>query len=409
MHNRSRYIVITRPDFWLGEADAITLLFQAGMERLHLRKPGATEHEIESLMAQIPACYHERIVVGKITTATTCSCHNIAELAEQKRNPQYEYLTLSPIYDSISKEGYKAAFSEEELMAARTAGIIDERVMAMGGISRDNVETVLRYGFGGVLVLGDAWHMQELPIVLSIAGSDPSAGAGIQQDLKTITHHNCYCATVITSLTTQNTMGVQSQMPVPAEVVESQLTAVLEDLRVDAIKIGIIPNIEVARVIVRVINKVKRRCIMPVVYDPVMVSSSGHVLMDEACRQYVAEELFPLCTLITPNIPETNVLGWDNQNPPYNVLFKGGHAEGNMMTDRLWLTDEQREVVLNSPRIETNNLHGTGCTLSSAIACGLARQQSLATAVSQAKDYINRAIIGGRDLHIGHGNGPLWG
>ncbi len=412
------YIVVTTPHFWPGEAEAITMLFQSGLQRLHLRKPGHSSAECQALLDKIPTCYHERIVMGKITSDKTCSCHSIQELTEQKANPAYEYLTLSPIYDSISKEGYRAAFSREELVAAREAGIIDSRVVALGGICRDNIAETLQMGFGGVMVLGDAWHGIEtdetnLPVVLSIAGSDPSAGAGIQQDLKTMTNHQCYGATVITSLTTQNTQGVQSQMPVPADVVESQLRAVMDDLRVEAVKIGIIPTIDIARAIVRVLREEKAKYVLPVIYDPVMVSSSGHSLMDEDCVRYMVEELFPLCTLVTPNIPETDVIrrvmGLEADMPwPCNMLIKGGHAESDMMTDRLWLVDEQREVSFSSPRIHSTNLHGTGCTLSSAIACCMAKKQSLATAVGNAKDYISQAIEQGSRLHVGHGNGPLW-
>ena len=147
-----------------------------------------------------------------------------------------------------------------------------------------------------------------MEVVLSIAGSDPSAGAGIQQDLKTITAHGCYGATVITSITAQNTLGVQSAMPVPPEVVGQQLRAVLSDLEPKAIKIGMLPDAEVAQVVVDELRCYLEQHSVPVVYDPVMVSTSGYPLMAPEAVQLVVSKLFPLCTLVTPNLPETNRL-----------------------------------------------------------------------------------------------------
>ena len=141
-----------------------------------------------------------------------------------------------------------------------------------------------------------------MEIVLTIAGSDPSGGAGIQQDLKVITAHGCYGATVITALTSQNTQGVQSSMPVPPDVVASQLQAVLSDLHLSAIKIGMIPDKAVAQVIVEALKEVQ----VPIIYDPVMISTSGYQLMSSDAINYIAEQLFPLCTLVTPNLPESS-------------------------------------------------------------------------------------------------------
>ena len=196
-------------------------------------------------------------------------------------------------------------------------------------------------------------------------------------------------------------------MPLPASVVKSQLEAVLSDLHVSAIKIGIIPNLEVAEVIVEVL----RRRSIPVIYDPVMVSTSGTRLMSDDCIEYVRENLFPLCTLITPNLPEWEVIGLQARdsilNIQYSILCKGGHAEGNVMTDTLYMPGGEKHT-FSSPRIESNNLHGTGCTLSSAIATFIAKGESLPSAVEKAKQVINMGIEGGKNLSIGKGNGPLW-
>lgn len=263
-----------------------------------------------------------------------------------------------------------------------------------------------------------------MEIVLSIAGSDPSAGAGIQQDLKTITAMGCYGATVITALTSQNTMGVQDVMPVPSKVISSQLQAILDDFDVKSIKIGQIPNTESATIIVDTLHDWGQKNGMntPIVYDPVMISTSGHRLMSSDCIQYIKKHLFPLCHLITPNIPEAEQLLVHSLATPFdylqagqaltqqydtNVLLKGGHAKGEIMTDRLFLTDGSVHEYQNE-KIDSTNLHGTGCTLSSAIACALALGNPLETAVGMAKKFVSKAIRGGKDLHIGHGNGPIW-
>ena len=243
-----------------------------------------------------------------------------------------------------------------------------------------------------------------MEVVLTIAGSDSSAGAGIQQDLKTITAHGCYGATVITSLTSQNTLGVQASLAVPAGVVASQINAVLSDLEPAAIKIGMIPDKEVAEAIVDELKPYLQQHTVPVVYDPVMVSTSGYCLMHSDAIQYVTTHLFPLCTLITPNLPEAEQLG--DTLAPYAYLLKGGHAEGDVMTDVLHLPDGTK-IAFSSERITTRNLHGTGCTLSSAIASRLALGCDIPDAVSLAKTFVTAAIRRSVDINVGGGNGPI--
>lgn len=243
-----------------------------------------------------------------------------------------------------------------------------------------------------------------MEVVLTIAGSDSSAGAGIQQDLKTIVAHGCYGATVITSVTSQNTLGVQSTFTVPPHVVAAQLNAVLTDLAPAAIKIGMLPDQAVAEAVVEVLTPYLEQHPVPVVYDPVMVSSSGFLLMEEEAIAYITSHLFPLCTLITPNLPEAEKLG--DSLSPFVYLLKGGHAEGDKMTDLLHLPggDVYRFV---TTKIVSRNLHGTGCTLSSAIASCLAQGHSLPESVKKAKEFVTAAIRRSVDSHIGHGHGPL--
>lgn len=252
--------------------------------------------------------------------------------------------------------------------------------------------------------------------ILTIAGSDTSAGAGIQQDLKTITALGHYAVTVPTALTAQNTVGVQRVMAVPDNMLRAQLDSVLSDISVAAVKIGMIPNGESARVITAAVSQLR----VPVVCDPVMLSTSGTQLMADECIDYIMQTLFPLCTLVTPNLPEALRLsglpaGSDAEAMGRRLvsmcgtafLLKGGHAEGRLMRDILYCPDRERHEYC-SPRIDSPNLHGTGCTLSSAVAALLAEGRSLPEAVAGAKALIDKGIAGGRALRIGRGNGPLW-
>lgn len=255
-------------------------------------------------------------------------------------------------------------------------------------------------------------------IVLSVAGSDCSGGAGIQADIKTISALGGYAAAAVTAITVQNTKGVQSVHNLPAAWVEQQMEAVMEDLRPDAIKIGMTGDEEVIRSIARVLRKHAPR---QVVFDPVMVSTSGHKLMDENAMAAIRTELFPVVSLVTPNLHETEVLLQkrvrtvdDMEKAACSLydkyrcafLIKGGHLEGYDMCDVLY--DGKELNLFGSRRIHSFNLHGTGCTLSSAVATFLARGHSLYESVEQAKEYVSRAIEAGKDLRIGQGNGPLW-
>ena len=239
--------------------------------------------------------------------------------------------------------------------------------------------------------------------ILTIAGSDTCAGAGIQQDLKTITSLGHYAVTVTTALTAQNTVGVQRVMPVPVEMLQAQLDSILSDIDIAAVKTGMIPDALSARIIVTALRQLD----VPIVCDPVMISTSGTQLMSDECIETVKNELFPICTLVTPNIPEAMRLAGeataDNRDignmlvERYGTAFllKGGHADSTMMTDRLYTTDGAVHEY-------------TGCTLSSAVATLLAEGQSLADSVHGAKALIDKGIKQGRHLHIGKGNGPLW-
>ena len=257
------------------------------------------------------------------------------------------------------------------------------------------------------------------PTVLSIAGSDCSGGAGIQADIKTVSALGAYAATAITSITIQNTNGVQASCPISPDVVTGQIKAVMDDLMPNAVKIGMIEDAETVRAISRTLAEYPD---IPIIYDPVMVSSSGHPLMDEDAIEAVKKELFPLCTLITPNLSEAKVLTGksfttiddmaDNichlrQWGTYAILLKGGHLEGGEMTDLLLMPDTDEPISFQSEKVDSPNTHGTGCTLSSAIAAIVAQGYSLPEAIRQAKHYVTEAIRQGADVQTGHGHGPL--
>ena len=254
--------------------------------------------------------------------------------------------------------------------------------------------------------------------VLSIAGSDSGGGAGIQADLKTFSALGCYGMTAITAITAQNTQGVRGIHGIPADMLQAQIDAVMEDIGVDAVKIGMLHAPEVVHVVAQAIRKYG---MTKVVLDPVMVATSGDKLIQEETVDALVRELFPLATVITPNLDEA---GWLIGRPipdasameaaalallgmgAAHVLLKGGHLPGEWVVDLLAGPHGLRKE-LGSPRIHTHNGHGTGCTLSSAIAAHMALGMDLPAAVASARTYILGAIASGAQVHTGHGHGPL--
>lgn len=258
----------------------------------------------------------------------------------------------------------------------------------------------------------------KISIALTIAGSDSSGGAGIQADLKTFSALGVYGASVLTALTAQNTRGVQGVEPVRAEFVVAQLASVLDDLDVRAIKTGMLAN---SAIVSAVAGALKRVPDIPLVVDPVMVATSGDRLLAPDAVAAYKSELFPRAALVTPNLPEAaallgvSVAGSEDEAVGQAraiaafgsraVLVKGGHGQGSTAVDILVSGDAI--VRLTAPRIETPHTHGTGCTLSAAIAALLAQGEELETAVRRAKDYVSAAIAAGRGLGVGHGSGPV--
>ncbi len=255
--------------------------------------------------------------------------------------------------------------------------------------------------------------------VLTIAGSDSGGGAGIQADLKTIAANGCYGMTVITALTAQNTLGVFGIHAVPVDFVRAQMEAVLSDIGCDAVKIGMLFSPELIRTVA---EGLQRYGVKKIVLDPVMVAQSGDKLLQDEAIDALKEYLIPLADIITPNLPEASVLlGRDIRTAEAigraavelaglgcrNVLIKGGHLESGDCDDCLYLSSEERLVTLPAKRIATRNNHGTGCTLSSAIASFMAGGKGLEEAVRLAKDYITGALEAGAAYSLGGGHGPV--
>jgi hydroxymethylpyrimidine/phosphomethylpyrimidine kinase len=257
------------------------------------------------------------------------------------------------------------------------------------------------------------------PIVLTIAGSDSGGGAGIQADIKAISATGGYACSVITAITAQNTLGVSAIFPIPLEYIEKQLDAVFSDLNVVAVKVGMLSDSDIIKIVAA---KIKQYRPAFLVVDPVMVATSGDLLLKASAIDTLKSKLLPLADLITPNLPEAAALIYSDL--PTNeqdmgamvnklrqlklnaVLLKGGHLIDDQSSNDLLIFPDRVEQ-LNAARIHTLNTHGTGCTLSSAIASYLAQGNDLLRAVQLGKDYITQAIAHADQLDVGQGHGPV--
>lgn len=309
-------------------------------------------------------------------------------------------------------------------------------IVAIGGITEKDIPRLMTTGITGIAlsssVLRDNHptksmrgirttinHIEQTPpIVLTIAGSDSSGGAGIQADIKAISAIGGYAASVITAITAQNTLGVSAIEPVTPSMVRAQMEAIFNDVYPAAIKTGMLFNKEIVEQIAELIQRYTPNY---VVCDPVMVATSGAKLISDEAIETIQKKLFTLCTLITPNLSEASLLAGrklqtiddmeraaQEMRQKYNcsVLIKGGHLDKGNMCDLLCHNDQIYRF--NGHCIETNNLHGTGCTLSAAIATYLAKGNNLPDAVKMAKDYVTQCIVKAKNMHIGEGHGPLW-
>lgn len=255
-----------------------------------------------------------------------------------------------------------------------------------------------------------------IPNVLSIAGSDPSGGAGIQADLKAISANGAFAMAALTALTAQNTHGVSGIHLVPPEFVQAQISAIFDDIRVDAIKIGMIANAANAQAVADALTGRH----VPIVLDPVMIAKGGASLLHPAAVVVIRDALLPMATVLTPNLPEAaHILGATEATTrdameaqgralcalgPEAVLMKGGHLKGSTSPDCLITLDDI--TWFDGARVHTRNTHGTGCTLSSALAAQLAKTGDIPSAVAAAKAYVSMAVAHADQLDVGSGHGP---
>ena len=254
---------------------------------------------------------------------------------------------------------------------------------------------------------------------LTIAGSDPSGGAGIQADLKTFSACGCYGMTVITAVVDENTIGVTGVHPIPSSFVSGQMKSVLDDIGTDAIKIGMLHDSELIRAVKETLSAYN---IKNIVLDPVMVATSGDKLLQDEAIETLKNELIPYVRVITPNIPEAEILigqkitGQDELplivkdlsfNRSVSVLLKAGHLSEEELIDVFYNAETDEVIELKSRRIQTHNTHGTGCTFSSAVAAFLAHGLPLNDAVKKAKEYMVKSIEAGAKYEIGKGHGPV--
>jgi hydroxymethylpyrimidine/phosphomethylpyrimidine kinase len=253
--------------------------------------------------------------------------------------------------------------------------------------------------------------------ILAIAGSDSSGGAGIQADIKTASAFGAYAMTAITAVTAQDTTGIGAIHPVPPDIVRAQIARCLADIGADAIKTGMLGSSEIARAVAATLAASAKD--IPLVVDPVMISTSGTALADAGVVEVLKADLFSRASLVTPNLPEAERLcGFDLRTPddliragemllslgPQAVLLKGGHGGADTVTDLLFTLDGSPRAYI-AKRIDTNHTHGTGCTLATAIACGLGQGLALADAIQRAHDFVQAAIRTAPGF--GHGNGPI--
>lgn len=258
------------------------------------------------------------------------------------------------------------------------------------------------------------------PVVLSIAGSDSSGGAGIQADIKTFAALGVYGATAITAITAQNTLGVHAQHAIPPQMVHDQIVATMDDLAPSVVKIGMLANVAIVDAVAEALSSYST----PIILDPVIVSTSGHRLLSAEAEKSIIRRLLPMTELLTPNIPEMEALAdmpiatLDEKMRAAEQLFrygakaillKGGHEQGDAKCDILFTNTDRgiQHTTFTSETIDTRNTHGTGCTLSSAIAAYVARGCNIADAIFNAKEFVTEAIRHGADIRIGHGFGPV--
>ncbi len=363
-----------------------------------------------------------------------------------------DYIGISPVYATPTKTDTLTPFGLEGI--EEVMRLSHHRCVAIGGMNRGTIGEVIARGVEGVAVVSaivaaesprnasaelaaiirdncpvfpvNSEDNKQLPIVnrplnkvLTIAGSDSGGGAGIQADIKSISANGCFATSAITAITAQNTLGVNAVEGLSVDIVEGQIDAVLSDIGADSVKVGMLHSAEVVHCVARMLRKYD---VTNLVLDPVMVSTSGHKLIEDSAIEVLRTELIPMARVITPNIPEAEILLGESISAQddlpaaarrlsdkckVSVLLKAGHLKNDELIDVFYNRETDELVELSACRVDTRNTHGTGCTLSSAFAAQLAKGLSLTEAARAAKAYINAAIIHGAGYEIGQGHGPV--
>ena len=363
-----------------------------------------------------------------------------------------DYIGISPVYATPTKTDTLTPFGLEGI--EEVMRLSHHRCVAIGGMNRGTIGEVIARGVEGVAVVSaivaaesprnasaelaaiirdncpvfpvNSEDNKQLPIVnrplnkvLTIAGSDSGGGAGIQADIKSISANGCFATSAITAITAQNTLGVNAVEGLSVDIVEGQIDAVLSDIGADSVKVGMLHSAEVVHCVARMLRKYD---VTNLVLDPVMVSTSGHKLIEDSAIEVLRTELIPMARVITPNIPEAEILLGESISAQddlpaaarrlsdkckVSVLLKAGHLKNDELIDVFYNRETDELVELSAYRVDTRNTHGTGCTLSSAFAAQLAKGLSLTEAARAAKAYINAAIIHGAGYEIGQGHGPV--
>jgi hydroxymethylpyrimidine kinase/phosphomethylpyrimidine kinase/thiamine-phosphate diphosphorylase len=453
------------PRAWMGRAEQA---LAAGVTCLQLRDKGASDQDLaeraRAVLAlcrryAVPLVINDRVELARAVQADGVhlgqgdvdpvearrqlpesvfigwSIESLDQI-DRARTLPVDYLAVSPVFETPTKRDTAPALGLAGLRAARR--MTDQPLVAIGGIDAGNIASVIDAGADGVAVVraiegadepaqaagllrGAFARAGRIPVparVLTIAGSDSGGGAGIQADLKTFAALGCFGTSAITAVTAQNTLGVQGIHALPPEFLARQIASILDDIGADAIKIGMLHDRALVEVVAAALD---RHPEIPVVLDPVMVATSGDALIREDTIEAIVTLLFPRATVVTPNLDELGLMVGRPLSDEASavaaaqrlmgrgaraVLVKGGHLAGDWLTDILVDSTGER-LRIGAQRIPSRNLHGTGCSLSSAIAARLAHGDCLDSAVRAATHYVREGLRSARWLRFGAGHGPL--
>lgn len=432
----TKLIIISSPNPVSSEISKVVTLLKSGLQQFHIRKPNFNDLDMMNYITSIPKEYRKYLVlhshyhlakdynlkgiqVGKYRIAEAkayknhfsyfgYSAHSFSEITEHKEN--YSHFFLSPIYNSISKAEYKANFSKDEI-GTFLKNNSETNIIALGGIHTQNSKECFSLGFKGIALLGAIWgqedplaayheiqnELSERAFALSIAGFDPSSGAGVTADIKTFEQHNIQGLGVNTAITYQNESEFLSVDWLSFEQMRKQIDILLSKYQLEYVKIGLIENFEVLKQIVALLKGFDNR--IKIIWDPILKASANFDFHNKISRTEVFDLLEDIY-LVTPNIPECNALFGTSETDEIQsviaklnlskVLLKGGHSETNNVSD--FLIEVNSISTFHGQRLENKDKHGTGCVLSSAICSNLAKGLTLQASIQNAKQYVTNFI-----------------